>query len=100
MAPPDATLAAPGASSIRGLLLTTVHQRGFISPEGPPHLWTGRIGTTELRAELPRDVSDLRHTFELKLAAAVTQPQLYAALLGQMALLLGIAYFFVTHLQH
>ena len=34
-------------------------------------------------------MSDLRHTFELKLAAAVTQPQLYAALLGQMALLLA-----------
>ena len=45
-------------------------------------------------------MSDLRHSFELKLAAAVTQPQLHAALLGQMALLLGIAYFFMTHLQH
>lgn len=55
---------------------------------------------TQLRTELRQDMSDLRHTFELKLAAAVTQPQLYAALLGQMALLLGIAYFFVTHLQH
>ena len=55
---------------------------------------------TELGTELRRDMSELRHTFELKLAAAVTQPQLYAALLGQMALLLGIAYFFVTHLQH
>ena len=55
---------------------------------------------TELRAELRRDMSDLRHSFELRLAAAVTQPQLYGALLGQMALLLGIACFFVTHLQH
>ena len=55
---------------------------------------------TELGTELRRDMSELRHTFELKLAAAVTQPQLYAALLGQMALLLGIVYFFVIHLQH
>jgi hypothetical protein len=54
----------------------------------------------QLGAELRREMSDLRHTFELKLASTVTQPQLYAALLGQMALLLGIAYFFVTHLQH
>jgi len=46
---------------------------------------------TKLGSELRRDMSDLRHTFELKLAAAVTQPQLYGALLGQMALLLGIA---------
>ena len=55
---------------------------------------------TQLATDLRRDMSDLRHTFEPKLAAAVTQPQLYGALLGQMALLLGIAYFFVTHLQH
>ena len=54
----------------------------------------------ELGTALRRDMSDLRHTFGLKLTSAVTQPQLYAALLGQMALLLGIAYFFVTHLQH
>jgi hypothetical protein len=55
---------------------------------------------TRLGTELRRDRSDLRLTFELKLAAAVTQPQLYGALLGQMALLPGIAWFFVTHRQH
>jgi len=58
---------------------------------------------TELRqqiAELSGDMTGLRHSFEIRLASTVTQPQLYAALLGQMALLLGIAYFFVTHLQH
>ena len=54
----------------------------------------------ELRTELRRDMVDLRHSFELRFASTVTQPQLYAALPGQMALLLGIAYFFVTHLQH
>jgi hypothetical protein len=54
----------------------------------------------DLRTELRQDVAGLRHSFELRLASTVTQPQLYAALLGQMALLLGIAYFFVTHLQH
>jgi len=50
--------------------------------------------------EIEIAMADLRHGFELRLASTVTQPQLYAALLGQMALLLGIAYFFVTHLQH
>jgi len=45
-------------------------------------------------------MTDLRHSLELKIAATVTQTQLYDALLGQMALLLGIAYFFVAHLQH
>jgi len=55
---------------------------------------------TELRGELRQDMADLRHSFELKLASTVTYPHLYGAILGQMALLLGIAYFFVTHLQH
>jgi hypothetical protein len=58
----------------------------------------------ELRTELRGEMAELRsefrqqmHSFEVKLASTVTQPQLYGALLGQMALLLGIAYFFVTH---
>jgi hypothetical protein len=54
----------------------------------------------ELRAELRQEMADLRHSLELKIASTVTQPQWYGAILGQMALLLGIAYFFVTHLQH
>jgi hypothetical protein len=54
----------------------------------------------ELRAELRQEMTDLRHSLELKIASTVTQPQLYGAIVGQMALLLGIAYFFVTHLQH
>jgi len=53
-----------------------------------------------LRGELRQDMADLRHSFELKFASTVTHPHLYGAILGQMALLLGIAYFFVTHLQH
>ena len=59
-----------------------------------------RQDMVELRTGLRQDMASLRHSVELKLASAVTQPQLYGALLGQMALLLGIAYFFVTHLQH
>jgi hypothetical protein len=58
----------------------------------------------ELRAGLRQEMTNLRHGLELKIAATVTQPQLYGAvlgaILGQMALLLGIAYFFVNHLQH
>ena len=59
-----------------------------------------RQDMTTLGTELRQDMADLRHSFELKLASSVTQPQLYGAILGQMALLRGIAYFFVTHLQH
>jgi hypothetical protein len=54
---------------------------------------------TELCSEFRQDTTGLQHSFEVKLAS-VTQPQLYAALIGQMALLLGIAYFLVTHLQY
>ena len=54
----------------------------------------------DLRTELRHEMASLRHSVELKLATTVTQPQLYGALLGQMALLLGIAYFFMTYLQH
>ena len=54
----------------------------------------------ELRTELRQEIEGLRHIFELKLASTVTHPHLYGAILGQMALLIGIAYFFVTHLQH
>ena len=53
-----------------------------------------------LRTELRQEMADMRHGFEVKFASTVTQPQFYTAILGQMALLLGIAYFFVTHLQH
>jgi hypothetical protein len=45
-------------------------------------------------------MTDLRHSLELKIASTVTQPQFFGAILGQMALLLGTAYSFVTHLQH
>ena len=55
---------------------------------------------TELRGELRQDMADLRHGVELRLASTVTQPQLYGAILGQMALLLGSVYVFVTHVQH
>ena len=54
----------------------------------------------ELRGSLRQDITGLQHSFEIKLASTATHTQLYGALLGQMALLLGIAYFFVTHLQH
>ena len=53
----------------------------------------------EMRTELRQEIAGLRHSFELKLASTATQSQLYGAILGQMALLLGIAYFFVSHLQ-
>lgn len=49
---------------------------------------------------LRQEMTDMRHSLELKIASTVTQSQLYGAILGQMALLLGVAYFFVTHLQH
>ena len=50
-----------------------------------------------IAAGLRQEMGELRHALELRLASMVTQRQLYGtvfgAILGQMSLLLGIAYF-------
>ena len=50
-----------------------------------------------LEIKLESKLGELRT--EIHASASSTQRQMYAALLGQMAVLLGIAYFFVTHLR-
>src|SRR5437660_2183611 len=61
---------------------------------------------SELGHDLRQEMSDLRHGLELKIegmrsevqaSASSISRQMYAALLGQMAVLLGIAYFFAAH---
>ena len=56
--------------------------------------------------QLRQEMSDMRHGLEIKLEGVRTEihasassisRQMYAALLGQMAVLLGVAYFFVAH---
>ncbi len=56
--------------------------------------------------QLRQEMSDMRHGLEIKLegvrteihaSASSSSRQMYAALLGQMAVLLGVAYFFVAH---
>ena len=49
-----------------------------------------------LRHEMAEMRAELRH----EIAGLVTHGQLYAAITAQTILLLGIAYFFVTHLPH
>ena len=44
----------------------------------------------ELRRELRLQIVDLRDSFELKVASTVKQLRLYGAILGHMALPLGI----------
>lgn len=53
-----------------------------------------------LRAEMVEMRADLRSEFRAEIhgAASSITRQMYAAMLGQMAVLLGLAYFFVTHL--
>ena len=60
-------------------------------------------------ASLKQDILVLRHEMEEKISAlriefhaAMTGNvrHMYGALAGQFALLLGLAYFFVSHLQH
>jgi len=58
--------------------------------------------------QLRQEMSDMRHGLEIKLEGVRTEihagassisRQMYAALLGQMAVLLGVAYFFVAQLR-
>jgi hypothetical protein len=53
-----------------------------------------------LRQEMHQEVSGLRAELKTEIhasASSITR-QMYGSLLGQMAVLLGIAYFFVTHI--
>ena len=65
-----------------------------------------RQGMSKLGQDLRQEMSDIRHGLELKIegmrseihaSASSISRQTYGALLGQMAVLLGIAYFFVAH---
>jgi hypothetical protein len=54
-----------------------------------------------LRQGLHQEMSELRSELKIEIhgsASSITR-QMYVALLGQMAVLLGIAYFFVTHVS-
>lgn len=53
---------------------------------------------SDLRREMAEMRSDLRT--EIHAASLGNLRHLYAAITGQFALLLGVAYFFVSHLQH
>src|SRR5205807_3863875 len=61
---------------------------------------------SKLGHDVRQEISDMRHGLELKFegvrseihaSASSISRQMYGALLGQMAVLLGIAYFFVAH---
>ena len=54
-----------------------------------------------LRSDLRQEIAGLRGELKAEIhgsASSVTR-QMYAALLGQMAVLLGFAYFFATHVR-
>src|SRR5437879_2600226 len=66
-----------------------------------------RSEMTELRTELRSKMTELRGEVEGKLSqsefhAAMTSSvrHMYGAIMGQFALLLGVAYFFVSHVPH
>jgi len=54
-----------------------------------------------LRTELREEISELRGELraEIHASASSVVRQMYTAVLGQMAVLLGFAYFFATHLR-
>jgi hypothetical protein len=53
----------------------------------------------ELGARLESRIARVETRMETRMDGLVTQRQLYGAILGQMAVLLGIAYFFVAHVS-
>ncbi len=59
-----------------------------------------RTEMAELRASLRSELSELRGELRAEIHASASSGtrQMYAALLGQMAVLLGFAYFFATHI--
>ena len=65
-----------------------------------------RRDMSKLGHDVRQEMSDMHHGLELKIEGVRSEihasgssisRQMYAALLGQMAVLLGIAYFFVAH---
>jgi hypothetical protein len=60
-----------------------------------------RAEMSELRIELKGDLAKVEAKLEGKIheSASGTVRQMYTAVLGQMAVLLGFAYFFATHVR-
>ena len=56
----------------------------------------------EMRHELKTEVATLRGDLrsEMHAIASGSLRQMYGAMLGQLAVLLGVAYFFVSHVPH
>jgi hypothetical protein len=56
---------------------------------------------SDLRAEQRAEMSELRGELrtDIRASASSITRQMYGALLGQMAVLLGFAYFFATHIR-
>jgi hypothetical protein len=54
-----------------------------------------------LRSELRQEIAEARGELKAEIhgSASSVSRQMYAALLGQMAVLLGFAYFFATHVR-
>jgi hypothetical protein len=55
----------------------------------------------ELRSSLRGEMAELRTRLEVKIAESTSgiTRQMYLAILGQMAVLMGFAYFFATHMR-
>jgi FtsZ-binding cell division protein ZapB len=86
--------------------LTTKHDLLLLRSDLQKEMGELRGEMGELRTELRSEMTGMRHALELRMEALRTEihasassslRQMYGALLGQMAVLLGVAYFFVTH---
>lgn len=64
---------------------------------GAQHTLATKQDLQDLRSDMREMRSELR--VEIHASASNTVRQMYLAILGQMAVLLGFAYFFATHLR-
>ena len=81
--------------------LATKHDLLLLRQEMSEHRTELRKEMSDLRAEIRAEMSELRGDLrtEIHSSASSTTRQMYGALLGQMAVLLGFAYFFATHIR-
>lgn len=73
-----------------------------IEIEGARNILATKQDLLALRHELLEKLAEFRSELrvEMHVIASSLMRQMYGAMLGQLAVLLGIAYFFVSHLNH
>jgi hypothetical protein len=90
---------APARAIVRAIEIEMDGAKDTLATKQDIHVLRGEI--SQVRSDLRQEMAELRGELKAEIhgsASSVTR-QMYAALLGQMAVLLGFAYFFATHVR-